>query len=129
MSMSRTMALTILAVSILTVGVSQLILKSRLSHLASSPQPDATVFATVLRLLHDPLVWCAIALVLVSVVSWYVAMILLPLSLMLPVAGMIAPIVSISAHFVLGESLGATKLAAIAMISCGVIWLTTQSEG
>lgn len=75
------------------------------------------------RALSDPLTWVAGSLVVIGAGCWYLALTRLPLSLMLPVAGLVAPIVAIAAHFALGESLSIAKLAAIFVIAFGVIWL------
>jgi drug/metabolite transporter (DMT)-like permease len=73
--------------------------------------------------LADPLLWFAGLLILLGVICWYLSMTRLPLSLMLPLAAAIAPVVSVGAYFLLGEVLTPAKIAAIAMITVGVSWL------
>lgn len=107
--------------SLTAVALSQLILKARFSHLGLSGHDS---FLPILsRVLSDPLCWIAAALVVGGAACWYLAMIGLPLSFMLPTAGIVAPIVSLGAYLLLGESLTPAKLAAILVIASGVAWL------
>jgi drug/metabolite transporter (DMT)-like permease len=120
---TRAAAFTALGVSLTAVGISQLVFKARLNRLAEDFDAGSLPLATVWRALSDPLLWLAGLLVLVGIVSWYLAMVRLPLNTMLPLAASIAPVVSIGSYFILGEVLTPTKIAAILFIAAGVAWL------
>jgi drug/metabolite transporter (DMT)-like permease len=121
--MTRTGALAALAVSLATVGTSQLVFKARLNRLAEHFYAGPTALAIAWRALCDPVLWLAALLILIGFVCWYLAMLRLPLSMMLPMAASIAPLVSIGSYFILGENLTPTKIAAILVIAGGVAWL------
>lgn len=121
--MSQAIATFIFAFSLVSVAGSQLLFKTRMTHLADlagSPNPLTTGFA---RLVFDPLFWLAMLMVAVGAVCWYAAMVKLPLSFMLPIASLIAPMTAIGAYFWLGETLSLEKLAAIIWIATGAVWL------
>lgn len=124
--MTKSLAVLILAVSLISVGASQLVLKARMAALTLPVAGGVTGnpwVALLLRALADPYVWLGAAMVGVGAVCWYVALTKLPLSLMMPVASIIAPCVSIGAWYFLGESLSLAKLGAILTIMVGVAWL------
>ena len=121
--MTNTAALIVLAVSIIAMSIAQLLLKARfllLGHTGTTPPP---IGDTVRQGIADPWLWGAVVLIVIAGVCWYLAMLRLPISLMLPLAGLIAPIVSIGAWLLLGEDLTLAKLAAIMTISAGAAWL------
>lgn len=121
--MTKMIAVTLLAVSLAAVSASQLILKYALSR-QEWPLIDGDQWtAAAWRLVSSPTIWVGASLVLVGVICWYLAMVRLPLTLMLPMAGSIAPVVSIGAYVFLGESLTPYKIAAIVLIAAGVSWL------
>ena len=123
---SRTLSFGLLVVAILAVAASQVLIKSRLH----APVDDAGVEQGFLRLvvalLGDWQAWLAGFIMVGAAACWYLAMVRLPVSLMIALSGTISPLVAIGAHFALGETLGPAKLAAIALISVGVIWLGLQ---
>jgi drug/metabolite transporter (DMT)-like permease len=121
--MTKVIAMTLLAVSLCTVAASQLLFKYAFSRHDWQLAAGETWFTLGWRLMLNPAVWAGAILVLVGVVCWYLAMIRLPLSLMLPMAGIIAPVVSVAAYFLLGEILTPAKFAAILLIAGGVAWL------
>jgi drug/metabolite transporter (DMT)-like permease len=116
-------AVAVFVLSLSSTALSQLVIKARLTTAASDTAETGTLAATLMRAISDPWTWLGIVLVLIGVVCWYLAMIRLPLSLMLPMAGVIAPVVSVLACVLLGEQVSAAKMAAIATITSGVIWL------
>lgn len=116
----------ILAISISSVAASQLIMKWRLGQSVLSSESSRSRNEYILTSLGDGWIWLAIALIGVSATLWYVAMSRLPLSFMMPMAAIVAPVVAISAHLFLKEPLTAGQIAAIAMISGGVAWLGWQ---
>lgn len=119
--MTRSAALVLLAISIGSVAVSQLLFKAALSGFATEQTTSWRELAG--SMLLERSVWLAVLLVAVGVVGWYGAMIKLPLSFMLPIAGVIAPVVSILASVFLGEHLSPAKMSAIILIAIGVTWL------
>lgn len=121
--MTKTTAFLTLAASLGTVAISQLLFKARLMDLHQDADLRSTLLAAAGRAARDPLLWLAVVMVLVGAICWYLSMIRLPLSFMLPMAAAIAPVVSISAHFLLGEALTAAKIAAILTVAAGVAWL------
>ncbi len=121
--MTRSAALSTLGISILSVASSQLLFKGRMIAVGSLVETALAERRIPWFLLEDLRLWLAIVLLLLGASCWYLSMTKLPLSLMLPIGGMIAPIVSVGAWAFLGESLTAQKLAAILVIASGVVWL------
>ena len=122
--MSGPVALAALAASIVLMAGAQLLLKARLNVLGHQrAESVGGLWRTLLDGLGDPLIWAAGLVIGVAAACWYSAMLRLPISLMLPLAGLIAPIVSIGAWLLLGESLSAAKIAAILLIAGGAAWL------
>ena len=121
--MTNATALLSLGVSIALMSVAQLVLKARFLLLGHSGEAAPGLWETVQKALADPLIWLAGGLIGVGACCWYLAMLRLPISLMLPLAGLIAPIVSLGAWLMLGESLTPAKFAAILVIAAGAAWL------
>jgi len=121
--MTRSTALFIFAVGLATVAISQLILKAAVPRLAERWAISQSYSAVAAATLADPLLWIGVLLVLIGASCWYLAMMGLPLSLMMPMSGVIAPVVSVGAYLVFGEALSPAKCAAIAVIAAGVAWL------
>lgn len=119
--MTKGISLAALTVSLAAVAVSQLVFKARLPLAAAYGNRPLHVAAW--HALSDPLLWVGGVLVLVGVICWYVAMIRLPLSFMLPMAALLAPTGSIGAYYFLGEDLTFSKISAILIIAAGAIWL------
>ena len=108
----------LLAVSLLSVACSQLLLKARLTLRASAPDAQ-----WIIETLKDPWIWMGAILVLLGVVCWYLALMRLPLSFMMPMAVLISPVVSVGAWIFLGEAIELQQAAAIAVITTGALWL------
>lgn len=121
--MTRMQALLVFAISLSSVAVSQLLLKAGLTRLASDGIQPASLIEQVRRGIADPLLWTGGALLVTGMLCWYVAMTRLPLSLMMPLAALIAPAVALGAWACLGEPLTLMKIAAISVIAVGAIWL------
>lgn len=121
--MTNSSAMLSLTISLSTIAAAQLLLKARLALLGYEADLVPTVTATMQRAVSDPWFWCAGGLVLTSAITWYAAMLRLPLSLMLPLAALLAPMVSIGAWALLGEDLTPAKCAAITVIAAGTAWL------
>lgn len=121
--MIRSTALAVLGVSLASVAVSQLIFKATLPRLAAHWAVSQSYAAVARAAAHDPMLWLGIVLVLLGATCWYAAMSGLPLSLMMPMSGLIAPVVSVGAYLVFGETLTPAKCAAITVIASGVAWL------
>ena len=113
-----------LMLSVIALAASQLLIKGRFSTILPwGTQLDRKKIAV---LAADPTLWCAGSLLILSALCWYVALVRLPLSVMMPTAAIVAPLVSISAHFFLGEPMSVQKASAIALIAGGVAWLGFQ---
>lgn len=123
--MKQGTAILALAVSIISVAASQLVLKARLQRPQLAPWGWQRA---LLEAACDPVIWLGIFLVLLGAACWYVALTRLPVSFMLPVAAVIAPMTAIGAHFFLGEGLTLNKLAAIGLITMGVVWLGLEQS-
>lgn len=121
--MDKSTATIALAVSLTSVAASQLLFKMSFAHIERGMTAGQSYLTIALRALADPLLCLAVLFVLVGAFCWYFAMIRLPLTLMLPMSGIIAPIVSLGAWLALGESMTMAKAAAIMLISIGVVWL------
>jgi drug/metabolite transporter (DMT)-like permease len=126
--MKQGTAILILAVSIVSVAISQLVLKARLQQPELASWRAGEWQRMLLVAASDPVVWLGIFLVLVGAACWYVALTRLPVSFMLPVAALIAPITTIGAYFFLDEGLTLNKLAAIGVIVVGVVWLGLEQS-
>lgn len=118
-------ALAALAFSLLAIAASQLVIKWRFGTLAGTPAANGE-FRLVAAVLGDPWLWLGAVLVISGAIAWYVALSRLPVSFMMPTAGLVAPLTSFGAWWFLGESMTAQKCAAIAIILFGVIWLHLQ---
>lgn len=121
--MTRANAVICLSVSLAAVAISQITLKASLIRLERAWMPGQSYRQFAWLVLTDPANWMAVALMTIGVVGWYLAMLRLPLSLMLPMSGFIAPVVTVGAWAVLGETLSLPKIAAIVTIAAGVAWL------
>ncbi len=120
-------ALAALFASLIAVSASQLVIKARFEALGLTTAGSVAWDEALWRMLADPLLWAGAGLVVLGSLGWYLAMTSLPVSFMLPVSALISPLVAIGAYFCLGESLGASKIAAILVIAAGVVWLGSQS--
>lgn len=122
--MTRPVAGLLLALSILAIAAAQLLAKARVG--AISTQGIDGLPGILMAAASDPLIWLMIALLVTSAGLWYAAMWVLPVSIMVPCAAAVSPLVAIGAHFQLGEPLGAAKIGAIALITVGVVWLALE---
>ncbi|MGE7470866.1 hypothetical protein ACQKLX_15585 [Bosea sp. NPDC003192] len=121
--MSQTASFIALAISLASVSISQLIFKARLTALSASSEIGLSIANTALAILGDKSMWIGGVFLIVGFLSWYLAMMRLPLSLMLPMSALIAPVASIGAFMLLGEHLSLAKFAAIMVIVSGAAWL------
>lgn len=120
--MTKGLAALTYAVSLTAVAASQLMFKAGMTRVAE--QADAaSALATIRHALATPIMWVGAGALVTGAACWYIAMIRLPLSLMMPMAALIAPAVSIAAWALFGEPLSAQKLAAIGLIAGGALWL------
>jgi drug/metabolite transporter (DMT)-like permease len=119
-------SLLILAASIVAVAASQLIAKWRLELIFGDQSAVSAPRIMLWTAVSDGWLWLAAMLIVASAVCWYAAMTRLPLTLMMPMAGAIAPIVAVAAFLLFKEPLSATQFAAIVVIALGVIWLGIQ---
>ena len=107
----------------LIVAAAQLLIKWRFEVLEFGLRKDRGIYESVMLLIGDPHLWLAGFMMIAGSISWYAALSRLPVSLLIPAAGSIAPLVAIGAHLWLGESLSWSQLAAILLIVIGVSWL------
>lgn len=120
------MSIGVLAVSIVSIAASQLIMKWRLSGIAPVETGQRTRVDYVWAAIGDGWIWLGVCLIGISAVLWYAAMSRLPLTLMMPMAALVAPLVAFSAYLFLREPLSSGQMMAIAMIAVGVAWLGYQ---
>jgi drug/metabolite transporter (DMT)-like permease len=123
---SQSAAALLLALSILALAGSQLLAKARLTDLADVGT-GRTLRPMLAAAIADPLMWLVAALVVGGAALWYLAMIRIPVSVMVPLASLVSPIVAVGAHYFLGESLSPSKVAAIGLVAAGGFWLAVQS--
>lgn len=121
--MTRGVALLIFAFCLAAVAGSQLLLKGGMARIANATVSDGSVYGLLMKGLSEPLMWIGGFLLVTGGLAWYVAMIRLPLSLMMPMAALIAPAVSVGAAMFFGEPLTSSKIAAIVLIVSGAVWL------
>jgi drug/metabolite transporter (DMT)-like permease len=111
--------------SLLAAVVSQLLMKSRFEHLGASAALDRGAIDLLKLVLTDWQCWAAGILLVLGAGCWYLAMTRLPISFMLPLAALIAPVASVGAWVFLGEPLTVSKVAAISVVAAGSIWLAS----
>lgn len=120
--MTKNLAALIFAASLTSVAVSQLMFKAGMTRIAE--QAGGAPRAQMIRYaLTAPLMWVGAIALVTGATCWYIAMIRLPLSLMMPLAALIAPAVSIAAWGFFGEPLTPQMVAAISLIAVGALWL------
>jgi drug/metabolite transporter (DMT)-like permease len=119
-------AIVIFALGLVSIASSQLLVKWRFGVLGLESQPKKWGLELLGALLTDAWLWFAGLLIVASAISWYLALTRLPLTLMLPIAGIVPPIVAVGANQLLGEPLSGGQITAIAMIAIGVAWLGYQ---
>jgi drug/metabolite transporter (DMT)-like permease len=125
---SMTAAYLTFGLSLAAIGGAQLLVKWRFGVLGFDRGTRS--FSDVLGVvLGDPGLWLAGVLIVVSALGWYVSLIRLPLSFMMPTAAIVAPLVALGAHLLLGETVKPGQMAAIAVIAAGVAWLGAQQAG
>lgn len=123
---SPALATLLLVFSIAALAAAQLLAKYCLTVLGLAERSDG-VLGLITLALSSPLMWCVALLIVGGAAMWYLAMTQLPVSVMLPMAGAVSPIVVLGAYLFLGESLDLAKIAAIALITVGVAWLAFQT--
>lgn len=123
MALTYRVALALFLLGLTAIASSQLLVKWRFGEIAAKLPPKPVLTDTALAVLSDKWLWAAALTIGLGVVCWYAAMVRLPLTLMLPVAGLVSPAVVLGAHFFLGEPLSAGQLAAVLMIASGVMLL------
>ena len=122
-------SLFFLTISLLSLAISQTLTKWRFMVLTGHHQAESapsSKAALLQQAITDPWLWGAFFLILSGAIFWYTAMTRLPLSLMLPMAGILSPLVTIMAHVFLKEPVSVGQMAAILLIATGVVWLGYQ---
>lgn len=105
----------------LLVAYSQIIVKVRASKIAGAGIPDATIFERIQSYLSDPLLLSGYVTALAASFMWLFVVTKLPLVVAFPVyIGVTFLLVLIGGWMVLGESVTPMRLAAAALIFCGV---------
>ena len=115
--MTNLTAWILLFTGFLASAASQIIIKARVD-------PVTSAGGSYRQLAGDPLIWLAIAMILVFVGCWYAALTRLQLSVMMAWSAVVLPLIAIGGWMWLGEPLGAGKLLAIGIISVGVAVLS-----
>lgn len=123
MMLTYRVALAVFMLGLASIASSQLIVKWRFGTIGASLAHGAGLIDIARAGLADKWLWGAALLIGTGVVSWYAAMVRLPLTLMLPIGGIVSPIVVVGAHYLLGEPLSGGQVAAIALITVGVAML------
>lgn len=119
--MSKGIAVLIYSCSLVLVATSQLLFKAGMMRIADAGAASWLDMARIA--LTTPTIWLGAAAVVAGTTCWYVAMMRLPLTVMMPMAALIAPSVSIAAWALFGDPLSGAKLAAIGLITVGAVWL------
>ena len=109
-----------LVVSLFCLAGSQILVKWRFGVLCLDSH-EARSWPTWARIvLSDVGLWFAGLLIFGGAAAWYASMTRLPLSLMLPVGGVVSPLVAVGAHLLLGERLTPLEFVIILVIAGGV---------
>jgi drug/metabolite transporter (DMT)-like permease len=112
----------ILAFSIVSVTLSQLVIKARFDGLGLGGTEGRSLLSTLLLAMSDSMLWVGAVLLVAGACAWYMALTRLPIHVMLPFAAIITPVVSLGAYLFLGEDISTQKFMAIAVITAGVAW-------
>ena len=123
MMLTYRLALAVFVIGLASIASSQLIVKWRFGTIGASLAHGAGLLDIARAGLADKWLWVAALLIGTGLISWYAAMVRLPLTLMLPLGGIVSPIVVLGAHYLLGEPLTAGQAGAIVMITVGVALL------
>jgi drug/metabolite transporter (DMT)-like permease len=119
-------SLALLLLSLLALAGSQLLIKWRFMVMDFDGLGLSSQSGRLFAVLTDPWLWLAGSLIMLGAAMWYVAMTRLPLTLMLPLAAVVTPIVVLVSHFVLKEPLTLGQLGAAVLIALGVVLLGLQ---
>jgi len=119
--LTKSFAVLIYFSGLVMIATSQLLLKAGMMRIAEAGALSRLDMARLA--LTMPAVWLGAAAVVAGTICWYVALMRLPLSFMMPMAALIAPSVSIAAWALFGDPLSGAKLAAIGLIAIGALWL------
>ena len=98
-------ALALMGLSTLCVASSQILVKWRFGAIGLDQTDKRTWFELAELFVTDAGLWVAGLLIVTGAATWYAALTKLPWTLMLPVGGIISPLVAIGAHLLLGERL------------------------
>ena len=122
----RNVGVTLLATCcVLLTAVGQIALKAGVSHSALSEQLSAGHFLPFfIRAITTPLVIVGLFLYAVSTVLWLVVLTRADLSYAFPLVSLGFVITAAYGHFVLHEDLSLPRVAGIALIVCGVIFVS-----
>jgi drug/metabolite transporter (DMT)-like permease len=111
--LTEKLAWALMFLGFLTSTASQIIIKARLDPVSASG-------GSYKQLAADPLIWLAVACILVFVGCWYTALTKIPLSIMMAWSAVVLPLTAVGAWMFLGEPLGVAKMLSILVIAGGV---------
>ena len=123
---SYSISIIFMAGSIASLAAAQIILKWRFGHRLQGAAHPISPTEFITTALSDYWIWLGVTLIVLGALMWYAALTRLPLSFMMPIASLVAPITVVCAYVFLKEPLTAGQVAAIAMIAVGVAWLSYQ---
>jgi drug/metabolite transporter (DMT)-like permease len=110
-------SVALLVVTVILASYAQLGWKARsLVHAASTERPLDYVWA----MLSDPWIWSVLLSTALGSISWMLALRRLELSVAFPAIAIVFVLIGFGAHFILGESLSAARVAGLALIIAGV---------
>ena len=123
MSLTYRAALIVFFIGLASIASSQLIVKWRYGVIGPALPASAGPLDIARAVISDPWLWVAAVLIGTGVLTWYTAMTRLPLTLMMPLGGIVSPLVVIGAYLFLNEPLTAGQMVAVLIIAAGVALL------
>jgi drug/metabolite transporter (DMT)-like permease len=123
MMLTYRVAVVIFFIGLASIASSQLIIKWRYGVIGPTLGDSPAALDIARAVISDRWLWLAAVLIGTGVITWYTALVRLPLTFMFPVAGMVSPVVATGAHVLLAEPLSTGQMGAILMIAIGVALL------
>lgn len=110
----------LIIIGVLLNAAGQLLLKAGVRHMGVIKLHFSTLLAAGSKLAFEPHILGGLACYVVSVAVWILALSRVPVSIAYPVLSLGYVVVAVASWFLFGETLGAIRIAGIAVIIVGV---------
>lgn len=108
-------------ISVLLTACSQLLLKAGVKGAMSSLPDGASLASVGVHFASNPLLWCGVGTMAVSLLSWMGALSRLEVSRAYPLTALGIVLTVVAGRFLLGETLSGTRIAGSLLIVGGMI--------